>query len=127
MSLILIIIIIAFKYLLSSNVIDSLLTVASYTYGPLLGLFSFGLFTKLKINEGKLIPVVILAPILTLIINYSPTIYSYLFILQDNLCDKTLWECSINYAKSNYYVFGYELLPINGLLTYIGLYLIKTK
>ena len=125
MSFILIIIIIAFKYLLSSNVIDSLLIVASYTYGPLLGLFSFGLFTKFTIDEHKLIPIVILAPIFTLIISYSPTIYSYLFILQDTLCDKNLWECSIAFAQSKYYVFGYELLPINGALTFIGLYLIK--
>jgi Na+/proline symporter len=125
MSLILIIIIIAFKYLLSSNVIDSLLKVASYTYGPLLGLFSFGLFTKYQIDERKLIPVVILAPILTFIINYSPTIYTYLFVDSVIECNNTLWECSINYAKSNFYNFGYELLPINGTLTCIGLYLIK--
>ena len=46
MSLLLMITIIIFKYVLSSNVIDSLLTVASYTYGPLLGLFVFGLYTK---------------------------------------------------------------------------------
>jgi Na+/proline symporter len=125
MSLILIIIIIAFKYLLSSNVIDSLLKVASYTYGPLLGLFSFGLFTKYKIDQRKLILVVILAPILTFIINYSPTIYTYFFVNSDLECNNTLWECSINYAKINFYNFGYELLPINGTLTYIGLYLIK--
>jgi Na+/proline symporter len=127
MSLILVIIIISFKYLLSSNVIDSLLRVASYTYGPLLGLFSFGLFTKYKIDERKLISVVILAPILTFIISYSPTLYTYLFVNIDIECNNTLWECSINYAKSNFYNFGYELLPINGTLTYIGLYLIKTK
>ena len=46
MSILLMIIIIIYKYVLSSNVIDSLLTVASYTYGPLLGLFAFGLYTK---------------------------------------------------------------------------------
>ena len=127
MSLILVIIIISFKYLLSSNVIDSLLRVASYTYGPLLGLFSFGLFTKYKIDERKLISVVILAPILTFIISYSPTLYTYLFVNIDIEWNNTLWECSINYEKSNFYNFGYELLQINGTLTYIGLYLIKTK
>ena len=50
MSLLLMITIIIFKYVLSSNVIDSLLTVASYTYGPLLGLFAFGLYTKRKLR-----------------------------------------------------------------------------
>ena len=50
MSIVLVIVIIIFKYVLSRNVIDSLLTVAGYTYGPLLGLFAFGIFTKWKIN-----------------------------------------------------------------------------
>jgi Na+/proline symporter len=127
MSLILILIIISFKYLLSSNVIDSLLMVASYTYGPLLGLFTFGLFTKIRINEQKLIPVVVLAPVLTLVINYSPTIYAFLFVLSDLDCNISLWDCSLTYAKNSYYNFGYELLPINGAITYIGLYLIKIK
>ena len=55
MSLLLMITIIIFKYVLSSNVIDSLLTVASYTYGPLLGLFAFGLYTKRKLQGLSLI------------------------------------------------------------------------
>ena len=76
MSLLLMITIIIFKYVLSSNVIDSLLTVASYTYGPLLGLFVFGLYTKRKLNGNLIYLVVILAPILTYLINVSPTIYS---------------------------------------------------
>tara|TARA_B110000238_G_scaffold68876_1_gene75445 strand:- start:116 stop:943 length:828 start_codon:yes stop_codon:yes gene_type:complete len=134
MSLILIIIIIVFKYLLSSNVIDSLLRVASYTYGPLLGLFSFGLFTKLGINEKKLIPVVILAPLLTLLVNYSPTIYAMVSVDLQTCLELSLNDCIINnwsdastFAKSNFYQFGYELLPINGLITFTGLYLIKVK
>ena len=132
MSLILIIIIIAFKYLLSSNVIDSLLRVASYTYGPLLGLFSFGLFTKLNINEKKLIPVVILAPLLTLLINYSPTIYAIISLNHESCLDISFFDCLVNnwgeassYAKTNFYQFGYELLAINGLITFIGLYFIR--
>ncbi len=132
MSLILVIIIISFKYLLSSNVIDSLLRVASYTYGPLLGLFSFGLFTRLNINERKLIPVVILAPLLTLLINYSPTVYAIVSLNFENCLDISFFDCLINnwddasiYAKANFYQFGYELLAINGLITFFGLYLIR--
>ena len=134
MSLILIIIIIAFKYLLSSNVIDSLLRVASYTYGPLLGLFSFGLFTKLGINERKLIPVVVLAPLLTLLVNYSPTIYAMVSMdlqtcleLNTNDCIANYWTDASTFAKNNFYQFGYELLAINGLITFTGLYFIKVK
>ena len=48
MSVLLILVIIAFKHILDSNVIDSLLTVAGYTYGPLLRLFAFGIFYKLQ-------------------------------------------------------------------------------
>ena len=69
MSLLLMITIIIFKYVLSSNVIDSLLTVASYTYGPLLGLFVFGLYTKKKLKGNLIYLVVIIAPILTYLIN----------------------------------------------------------
>ena len=97
MSLILIIIIIVFKYLLSSNVIDSLLRVASYTYGPLLGLFSFGLFTKLDINERKLIPVVLLAPLLTLLVNYSPTFYAIVSIDLQTCIELNTNDCIANY------------------------------
>ena len=50
MSVLLVVVIIAFKYILNSNVINSLLTVAGYTYGPLLGLFAFGIFTNYKIK-----------------------------------------------------------------------------
>ena len=78
MSMILMVTIIIFKYVLSSNVIDSLLTVASYTYGPLLGLFAFGLYTNRKLIGNYIYLVVILAPILTYLINISPTLYAYL-------------------------------------------------
>lgn len=103
MSILLIIVVIAFKYLLNSNVIDGLLTVASYTYGPLLGLFSFGIFTKHQ-PKDKYVWVVALLSVL-LIIGLAN-------IPKDNLGG---------------YVFGYELLPLNGLFTFIGLWLIRDK
>ena len=103
MSLLLIVVIIAFKYILNSNVIDSLLTVAGYTYGPLLGLFAFGIFTKYKVKD-KYVWIVALSSVIliTLIANIPP----------ENLGG---------------YVVGYELLPINGLITFIGLILIRRK
>lgn len=103
MSVMLIIVIIIFKYVLNSNVIDSLLTVAGYTYGPLLGLFAFGIFTNYKIKD-KYVWIVALS---------SAAIVSILgTIPPENLGG---------------YVIGYELLPINGLLTFIGLILIRSK
>ena len=103
MSLVLILVIISFKYILSKNVIDSLLIVAGYTYGPLLGLFAFGIFTKHKIKDKYVWLVAILSVIIIAIIG--------------NIDPKFLGG----------YVVGYELLPLNGLLTFIGLWLIRDK
>ncbi|PHS54628.1 MAG: sodium:solute symporter [Lutibacter sp.] len=100
-SILLILVIILFKYVLKDNVISSLLQVASYTYGPLLGLFFFGIFTKYAIKDTYVWIIAILSVILSYFINaFSIQIF-------------------------NGYVFGYELLIVNGLLTFIGLYLIR--
>jgi len=103
MSFLLIVVIIAFKYILSRNVIDSLLIVAGYTYGPLLGLFAFGIFTKHQIKDKYVWIVGILSVVSIAIIA--------------NIDSKYLGG----------YVMGYELLPLNGLLTFLGLWLIKKK
>ncbi|RIV67581.1 sodium:solute symporter [Flagellimonas aequoris] len=103
MSIMLIIVIIAFKYILSSNVIDSLLTVAGYTYGPLLGLFAFGIFTKHKIKDAYVWIVAVLSVTIIILVANIPA--SYL----------------------GGYQMGYELLPLNGLLTFFGLWLIRKK
>lgn len=103
MSVVLIVVIIIFKYILSRNVIDSLLTVAGYTYGPLLGLFAFGIFTKFKIWDKYVWIVTILSVVIVAILGSIPS---------ENLGG---------------YVVGYELLPINGLITFIGLWLIRKK
>ena len=103
MSLLLVIVIISFKYILNSNVIDSLLTVAGYTYGPLLGLFSFGIFTNYKIKD-KFVWIVALTSV------------SIVFMFG-----------KIPAYELGGYVVGYELLPLNGLLTFIGLILIRRK
>ncbi|MDU8885551.1 sodium:solute symporter [Yeosuana sp. MJ-SS3] len=103
MSIVLVLVIIIFKHVLNKNVIDSLLTVAGYTYGPLLGLFAFGIFTKFKINDKLVWIVALCSVIITAIIGNIPS---------ENLGG---------------YVVGYELLPINGLLTFLGLILIRSK
>ena len=103
MSVLLIIVIIIFKYVLNSNVIDSLLTVAGYTYGPLLGLFAFGIFTNYQVKDKYVWLVALCSVVLITII------------------------VSIPADKLGGYVLGYELLPINGLLTFIGLILIRRK
>lgn len=103
MSLVICIIIYAFKFLNDEAVISSLFKAAGYTYGPLLGLFSFGLFTNRSLH-GKWIPLItIAAPILSYLLNvYSKQLF-------------------------NGYVFGFEILIINGILTYLGLLIISYR
>ena len=103
MSILLILVVIAFKYILDQNVIDSLLTVAGYTYGPLLGLFAFGIFTKYKIKDRYVWFVVFASVGLTSLLG------------------------SVDPEAFGGYVIGYELLPLNGLFTFMGLVLIRSK
>lgn len=103
MSVLLVVVIIAFKYILNSNVIDSLLTVAGYTYGPLLGLFSFGIFTNYKIKDRYVWMVALASVTIVFLIGKIPS------------------------ESLGGYVIGYELLPLNGLLTFLGLILIRRK
>ncbi|NJW51725.1 sodium:solute symporter [Salinimicrobium oceani] len=102
-SIVLILVIIAFKYIIKDeSVIAKLFVFAGYTYGPLLGLYSFGLFTKLQVRD-KLVPVVaVLSPILTYII-------------------------SINSLVWFGFEFGFFVLILNGLLTFLGLILLSRK
>ncbi|WP_340065392.1 sodium:solute symporter [Ascidiimonas aurantiaca] len=103
MSVLLIVVIIVFNYVLERNVIDGLLTVASYTYGPLLGLFSFGIFTKYAVKDQWVPFVAVLSATLTGLVGYIPN----------------TWLGG--------YEIGYELLILNGLLTFTGLILIRRK
>lgn len=99
-SILLVFVIILFKHVLEDNVISSLLKVASYTYGPLLGLFAFGIFTKYKIRE-QLVPLV---AIIALIITAILDVYAIEWF--------------------NGYKFGYELLILNGFITFSVLFLL---
>lgn len=102
-SLLLILVIISFEHLLQDNIISSLLQVSSYTYGPLLGLFTFGLFTKHRIKEEW----VWLAALIPVCLSYLLSSFS------------TYWF--------NGYAFGYEILIVNGFLTFAILFLIRQK
>lgn len=93
-----------FKWLDNKSIIDIILKVAAYTYGPLLGLFSFGIFTKRVVKEGyATLAIALAAPVLSYLINiYVPRWF-------------------------NGFQIGIELLLINGLLTFIGLWYISKK
>jgi hypothetical protein len=92
-----------FKYINNQTVITSVFKAAGLTYGPLLGLFFFGLFTRLQVRD-KLVPIVcVLSVLLSFLLNsYSSEIL-------------------------NGYKIGFELLLINGLITGLGLLFISKK
>ena len=96
-------IILIFKYFISdASVISNIFKAAGYTYGPLLGLYAFGLFTKHKVKD-KLVPVVcLLSPLLTFIISYH----------------------SLHFLQFD---FGFFVLVLNGCITFIGLTLLKVN
>lgn len=121
MSVVLIIVVIAFNSLSNKSVIDSLLTIAGYTYGPLLGLFAFGIFTKYKIIDKHVWIVTVVSICVTYFLANFGSYYTYFTADVSNLAEAT------KLAKETFYQFGYELLPINGLLTFIGLVLIRRQ
>ncbi len=102
-SIVLILVIVSFKYIIKDeSVIAKLFVFAGYTYGPLLGLYSFGLFTKWMVKD-KLVPVIaILSPIVCYLI-------------------------SINSEVWFGFEFGFFVLILNGALTFLGLILIRRK
>ena len=94
-------VIIVFGIFNNTSVIDAVYKLASYTYGPILGLFTFGIFTKFQVRD-KLLPLVaIAAPVICLILDKN----------------------SVQWF--NGYKFSYELLIMNATFTFIGMLLIS--
>ena len=102
MSIVFVLIMLVFKVLNNKSIIDAIYTIAAYTYGPLLGMFAFGLFTKRNVRD-KWVPVVAVA---------SPFICYGLNSVSTGIFN---------------YPLGYELLMINGLITFAGMYLLSIK
>ena len=95
--------ILMFRYFMEASAIHNLFRVAGFTYGPILGMFAFGLLTRKKIND-KFVPfIAVLAPILTYIIDVN----------------------SVQLLGG--YKFGFELLLLNGIIMFIGLFLLTKK
>lgn len=99
-ALLFVVFILAFKALNSTSVIDAIYIICSYTYGPLLGLFAFGLFTRWQVKD-----------------RYVP----YIAIISPVIC----FAIETITRQTTGYEFGYELLMVNGLLTFVGLYLFR--
>ena len=101
-SILLIFVVILFNSL-EGNVVNNLFRFATFTYGPLLGLFAFGILTKHKIKDNYSWVVALISIILSFVITSLP----------ESIIGK--------------YQFHWEILPINGFITFIGLYLIRKK
>ncbi len=96
--LISIVLIVLFRLLNHPSLIDTIYTIVSYTYGPLLGLFAFGLFTRRKARDRDIPLIALASPILCFLIQLASTRWLH-------------------------YSFGYELLMLNGMLTFTGLFI----
>lgn len=95
-------VILLFQLINKGSVINELFRAAGYTYGPLLGLFSFGLLTKRTVRDQFVIPVCIASPVIAYFLDaFSKDLFNGL-------------------------TFGFLILAVNGLLTFIGLWLIST-
>ncbi len=101
MAVIMAICILVFSALNSTSVIDAVYRLASYTYGPILGLFAFGLICKKQVRDKWVPLIVVLAPVLCLILDLNSV------------------------AWFGGYHFSYEILPMNGLFTMLGLFLLR--
>ena len=94
------IIVVLFGFTQNRSIIDTIYTIVGYAYGPLLGMFAFGLFTRYQVRD-KLVPIVaIMSPIVCYTINAVTSYY---------------WG----------YHWGYELLLLNGMLVFVSLFFIK--
>lgn len=92
-----------FHWINNRSIIDLILKLAGYTYGPLLGLYAFGVLTRLKVKEVMVPVVCVLAPLITWVLaEQAPLLF-------------------------NGFKFGYELLLVNGLITFAGLLLFSRR
>lgn len=101
-SVVFILFILIFRYVNSTSLIDAIYTIASYTYGPLLGLFAFGLCTKRAVND-RLTP--------------------YIAVASPLLC----FALDTIVSATTGYKFGYELLMLNGLITFSACYFFPAR
>lgn len=102
-SVLMFLVILIIRWINDQSVINAVFIIAGYTYGPLLGLYAFGLFTKLAVND-RLVPfLAVAAPVIAFVFDYNSK------------------------AWFNGYQFGFETLILNGLLMFLGLILIRKK
>ncbi len=115
-----------FKLIDSHSIIDIILKLAGYTYGPLLGLFSFGILTNRTIRDKFVLPICIFAPLATLILDIINNAEWFIkkLTLSGSFADQL---SSLSASIFGGYKIGIELLVINGLITFTLLLLFSKK
>ncbi len=131
------VLVLVFKWIGEKSIIQFILKVAGFTYGPLLGLFAFGILTKRKINAYWIPTICIAAVMLTFYLDFynNPQWYQNKFKLTGNFIENlklksiSMFGGFINEkgALAGGYKIGLELLLINGLFTFLGLLFISKK
>jgi Na+/proline symporter len=115
-----------FKWIDDKSIIDVILKLAGYTYGPLLGLFTFGIFTKRVLNDQRSLWVCLASPIIIFLldlINNAEWFAKKLALSPETTSKITQWSDSIFSG----YKIGIEILILNGILTFLGLWIVSTK
>lgn len=102
-SMLMFLVIVVFRIINNESVVSAVFRVAGYTYGPLLGLFAFGIGTKHRVRDRVVPAIGLLSPVITYIINQNS--------------ESWFWG----------YKFGFELLLLNGLIMFVGLWLFREK
>jgi uncharacterized sodium:solute symporter family permease YidK len=111
-----------FRYINDKSIIQFIIKFAGITYGPLLGLFAFGIFTNRKVRESFLWPACLLGPVLTLLLDLlsNPAYY-------EQKLHVTMGLNSLSESLFNGYKMGPELIIINGILVFAGLWLFSDR
>ncbi len=114
--------VLAFKFINDKLIIDFILKFAGITYGPLLGLFAFGILTRRTLKESLIWPVCLIAPLLALCLDMlsNPVWYEKKLHVELGLTE-------LSQSIFHGYVIGNELILINGIITFLGLLMISKK
>ena len=126
-ALLYLLVIIAFRPFHKESLIDMVFDIAGFTYGPLLGLYSFGLFIKRRRSLDKAVPFIAVAsPIICFLLKY----YAVFAGLEKYVSSEWLKSFIANYSQNGLfsgYKFGFEILIINGLFTFLALLAFSKK
>lgn len=114
--------IILYQKTIEASVISTILKVAGYTYGPLLGLFAFGIFSKRKLKEN-FVPLVCIASVIICVLITMPFPDKMYESAPQFVSGYNQWRMQF----LNGYQFGFELLPLNGAITFLGLFIISKR